>query len=221
MNKVILMGRLTKDPEVRYSQGEQSTAIARYTIAVDRRFKRDGDDQTADFIGCVAFGKAAEFAEKYFKKGTKIAVTGRIQTGSYTNKDGQKVYTTDVVVEDQEFAESKKDGNGQATPAQQGGYAPQQTAPGGYPGAAAMPQQGGYPPQQAAGYPPMQGGYPGAAPMPQQGGYPPQQAGGYPPMQGGYPGAMPQQAQGGYFTPPQADGFMNIPDGIEEELPFN
>jgi len=106
MNKVILMGRLTKDPDVRYSQGDNTMAIARYTIAVDRRFKRD-EGQTADFIGCVAFGKAGEFAEKYFRKGTKIAVTGRIQTGSYTNKEGQKIYTTDVVVEEQEFAESK------------------------------------------------------------------------------------------------------------------
>ena len=107
MNKVILMGRLTRDPDVRYSQGEQSTAVARYTIAVDRRFKRDGDQQTADFINCVAFGRQGEFAEKYFRKGIKIAITGRIQTGSYTNKDGQRVYTTDVVVEEQEFAESK------------------------------------------------------------------------------------------------------------------
>ena len=107
MNKVILMGRLTRDPEIRYSQGEQSTAVARYTIAVDRRFRRDGDQQTADFIGCVAFGRQGEFAEKYFRKGIKIAITGRIQTGSYTNKDGQRVYTTDVVVEEQEFAESK------------------------------------------------------------------------------------------------------------------
>ena len=107
MNKVILMGRLTRDPEVRYSQGEQATAIARYTVAVDRRFRRDGDSQTADFIGCVAFGRQAEFAEKYLRKGTKIALTGRIQTGSYTNKDGNKVYTTEVVVEEQEFAESK------------------------------------------------------------------------------------------------------------------
>lgn len=110
MNKVILMGRLTRDPEVRYSQGEQATAIARYTVAVDRRFRRDGDSQTADFIGCVAFGRQAEFAEKYLRKGTKIALTGRIQTGSYTNRDGQKVYTTDVVVEEQEFAESKTAG---------------------------------------------------------------------------------------------------------------
>ncbi len=107
MNKVILMGRLTRDPEVRYSQGENSMAIARYTIAVDRRVRRDGDQQTADFINCVAFGRSGEFAEKYFHKGIKIAVTGRIQTGSYTNKDGQKVYTTDVIVEEQEFAESK------------------------------------------------------------------------------------------------------------------
>ena len=109
MNKVILMGRLTRDPEIRYSQGENALAIARYTLAVDRRFaKRDGsNEQTADFIGCVAFGKSAEFAEKYLKQGTKIAVTGRIQTGSYTNKDGVKVYTTEVVVEEHEFAESK------------------------------------------------------------------------------------------------------------------
>ena len=106
MNKVILMGRLTRDPEVRYSAGENSLAIARYTLAVDRRFKRDGE-ATADFIGCVAFGRSAEFAEKYFRQGLKVVVSGRIQTGSYTNRDGQKVYTTDVVVEDQEFAESK------------------------------------------------------------------------------------------------------------------
>lgn len=109
MNKVILMGRLTRDPEIRYSQssnGDGQMAIARYTLAVDRRFSRNSD-QTADFIGCVAFGRSAEFAEKYLKQGTKIVATGRIQTGSYTNKDGNKVYTTDVVIEDQEFAESK------------------------------------------------------------------------------------------------------------------
>ena len=145
MNKVILMGRLTRDPEVRYSQGEQATAIARYTLAVDRRFKRDGD-QTADFIGCVAFGKLGEFAEKYLRKGTKVVVTGRIQTGSYTNKDGQKVYTTDVVVEECEFAESKN----------------------------------------AAGD--ISGFTPSDSPSP-------------------------SSAAG--------DGFMNIPDGIDEELPFN
>lgn len=114
MNKVILMGRLTRDPEIRYSQGEQSTAVARYTIAVDRRFRRDGDQQTADFINCVAFGRQGEFAEKYFRKGIKIAITGRIQTGSYTNKDGQRVYTTDVVIEEQEFAESKSASAGNA-----------------------------------------------------------------------------------------------------------
>ncbi|HEX3021759.1 MAG TPA: single-stranded DNA-binding protein [Lachnospiraceae bacterium] len=146
MNKVILMGRLTRDPEVRYSQGEGSLAIARYTIAVDRRFKRDGDQQTADFINCVSFGKTAEFAEKYYRQGTKVLVTGRIQTGSYTNKDGQKVYTTEVVVEEQEFAESK------ASAGDSGSY--QQTA---------RPE-----PSQAVG-----------------------------------------------------DGFMNIPDGIDEELPFS
>ncbi len=147
MNKVILMGRLTRDPEVRYSQGEQATAIARYTVAVDRRFRRDGDSQTADFIGCVAFGRQAEFAEKYLRKGIKIALTGRIQTGSYTNRDGQKVYTTDVVVEEQEFAESKA-----ASAEHTGGFAP-----------ADRPS-----PSNAV-----------------------------------------------------SDGFMNIPDGIDEELPFN
>ena len=109
MNKVILLGRLTRDPEIRYSNGDNAQAVARYTIAVDRRMRRDAQEgaQTADFIGCVAFGKSAEFAERYLKKGTKILVTGRIQTGNYTNREGQKVYTTDVVVEDQEFAESK------------------------------------------------------------------------------------------------------------------
>lgn len=119
MNKVILMGRLTRDPEVRYAQGGNAMAIARYSLAVDRRFKRDGEPD-ADFINCVAFGKSGEFAEKYLKKGTKIAVVGRIQTGSYTNKDGQKVYTTDVVVEEQEFAESKNSvssDNNQSAPA--------------------------------------------------------------------------------------------------------
>lgn len=104
MNKVVLMGRLTSDPEVRFTQ--DNMCIARYTLAVDRKFSKN-DDQKADFIPCVAFGKSGEFAEKYFRKGTKIAVSGRIQTGSYTNKDGQKVYTTDVIIEEQEFAESK------------------------------------------------------------------------------------------------------------------
>ena len=147
MNKVILMGRLTRDPEVRYSQGDNATAVARYTLAVDRRFNRNNDDQTADFINCVAFGKSGEFAEKYLHKGTKIAITGRIQTGSYTNKDGVKVYTTDVVVEDHEFAESKNS----AGSADNSGFAP-----------------AGRPAPAADG-----------------------------------------------------DGFMNIPDGIDEELPFN
>ena len=107
MNKVILMGRLTRDPEVRYSQADNPTAVARYTLAVDRRYKRDGE-QGADFINCVAFGKNGEFAEKYLRQGIKIALVGRIQTGSYTNRDGKKIYTTDVIVEEQEFAESKK-----------------------------------------------------------------------------------------------------------------
>ena len=154
MNKVILMGRLTRDPEVRYSAGNNSMAVARYTLAVDRRFRRDGENN-ADFIGCVAFGTSAEFAEKYLRQGTKIIVTGRIQTGSYTNRDGQKVYTTDVVVEDQEFAESK-----------------------------AAASESGMMRQSAPS--PM-----AASPMP-----------------------SPAQAS-------SADGFMNIPDGIDEELPFN
>ncbi len=104
MNKVILMGRLTKDPDIR---GEGTGLVAKYTLAVDRRFKDSDGNYPTDFISIVTFGKSAEFAEKYFHKGTKVVVTGRIQTGSYTNKDGQKVYTTDVVAEDQEFAESK------------------------------------------------------------------------------------------------------------------
>ena len=154
MNKVILMGRLTKDPEVRYSQGETPMAVARYTLAVDRRQARsNSNEQSADFINCVAFGRAGEFAERYFRKGPKIAITGRIQTGSYTNKDGARVYTTDIVVEEQEFAESKNASSG---------------------------NEGGY------------------------------QAGGY--NGGGYNRPAPSTA---------GDGFMNIPDGIDEELPFN
>ena len=118
MNKVILVGRLTRDPEVRYSQGENATAVARYTVAVDRRFKRDGEP-TADFINCVVFGKSAEFAEKYFRQGLRVAISGRITTGSYTNKDGIKVYTTEVTVEDQEFAESKAESEANKTSNQQ------------------------------------------------------------------------------------------------------
>ena len=140
MNKVILIGRLTKDPETRYSQGQNSTCISRYSLAVDRQFKRDGD-QAADFLNCVAFGKQGEFAEKYLKKGTKIAVTGRLQTGSYTDRDGKKVYTTDVVVESHEFVESKKEGD--------------------------------------------------------------------------------QETQSSPYGSIGTDGFMNIPDGIDEELPFS
>lgn len=173
MNKVILMGRLTRDPEVRYSQGEGAMAIARYTLAVDRRFNRNGDENSADFIGCVAFGRSAEFAERYLHKGTKVVVTGRIQTGSYTNKDGVKVYTTDVVVEDQEFAESK---NSQGN--NDGGY-----AGGGY-NNNGYGNNGGY---NNSGY--NNGGYNNAP-------------------------ARPQPAAAN-------DGFMNIPDGIDEELPFN
>ena len=144
MNKVILVGRLTKDPEVRYSQGENATAVARYTVAVDRRFKRDGEP-TADFIPCVVFGRSAEFAEKYFRQGLRVAISGRITTGSYTNKDGIKVHTTEVTVEEQEFAESKSESEANKTSNQQATSA--------------------------------------------------------------------NASSGG--------GFMNIPDGIEEELPFN
>lgn len=146
MNKVILMGRITRDAEIRYTQGEKSTAIARFSLAVDRRFKRDNDEQNADFISCIAFGKIAEFLEKFGRKGTKFVVEGRIQTGSYSNKDGQKVYTTDVVVENIEFAESKNSsGSGGST---------------------------------------------------------------------NQPAPAPSSSSAG-------DGFMNIPDGIDEELPFN
>ena len=149
MNKVILIGRLTREPDIRYSQGENPLCIARYTLAVDRRFKRNEDSQTADFISCVAFGRQGEFAEKYLHQGTKIGVEGRIQTGSYTNKEGNKVYTTEVVVENNEFVESKAAADGQraSAPAQ----APAEEAP---------------------------------------------------------------------AASPAADGFMNIPEGIESELPF-
>ena len=139
MNKTILMGRLTRDAEVRYSQGEQQTAVARFTLAVDRRYRKEGEEQTADFIGCAAFGKTAEFLEKYGRKGTKFVLEGRIQTGSYTNRDGQRVYTTDVIAENMEFAESRARADS---------------------GASAYPEADG-------------------------------------------------------------DGFMNIPEGIDEELPFN
>ena len=114
MNRAILMGRLTRDPEVRYPSGEKSMAIARYTLAVDRGFKRGGDsnEQTADFIPCIAFDKAGEFAEKYFRQGMRVLISGRIQTGSYTNKEGQKVYTTEVIIDTQEFADSKVENTG-------------------------------------------------------------------------------------------------------------
>ena len=126
MNKVILMGRLTRDPDIRYSQNDSQVSVARFTLAVDRRFKRDSE-QTADFISCVAFGRTAEFFKDYMKQGTKICVEGRIQTGSYTRQDGQKVYTTDVVVENAEFAESKAASGGNNYQQPQGGF--QQTAP--------------------------------------------------------------------------------------------
>nr|DAR82969.1 MAG TPA: Single strand binding protein [Caudoviricetes sp.] len=146
MNKAILMGRLTRDPEVRYSQSDSSMAIARFSLAVDRRYKKQGDETTADFFNCTAFGKQGEFVEKYLKKGTKIVVTGRIQNDNYTNKDGQKVYSVQIMVEEIEFAESKASSQSNA---------------------------------------------------------------------GSDRGAQSQMGA------PDADGFMNIPDGIGSELPFN
>lgn len=146
MNKAILMGRLTRDPEIRYSQTDSNMAIARFSLAVDRRFKKQGDTVTADFFNCTAFGKQAEFVEKYLKQGTKIVVTGRIQNDNYTNKDGQKVYSVQIMVEEIEFAESKA--SAQSNEGSDGGAQPQMGAP-------------------------------------------------------------------------DADGFMNIPDGIGSELPFN
>lgn len=136
MNKVILMGRLTRDPDVRYMQNDEQTCVARYTLAVDRRYRQQGQDQTADFISCVAFGRAGEFVDKYLAKGTKIAIVGRLQTGSYVNKDGQTVYTTDVVIEEQEFAESKQAGE---RPQEQ---APQTVASGRSTQRQAQPQRG-------------------------------------------------------------------------------
>ncbi len=130
MNKVILMGRLTRDPEIRYTQGERQMAIARYSLAVNRSFKREGEPD-ADFINCVAFGRQADFAEKHLKKGIRIVITGRIQTGSYTNRDGVRVYTTDIIVEEQEFAESKaaSERNAAGFSASQQSQAPARPAP--------------------------------------------------------------------------------------------
>lgn len=156
MNKAILMGRLTRNPDIRYTQGEKPVCIARYTLAVDRRFKRDGE-QEADFISCVAFGRQAEFAEKYLQKGTKVVISGRIQTGSYTNREGARIYTTDIVVEEQDFAESKATAAGsnpESRAAAAGSEAPKQKE------------------ETAANQPPLQ------------------------------------------------DGFMTIPEGIEDEPPF-
>lgn len=127
MNRVVLLGRLTRDPEVRYTQGANTLAIARYTLAVDRRFTKEGEP-TADFIPCVVFGKSAEFAEKYFRQGMRVAISGRIQTGSYTNNEGKKVYTTEVVVEEQEFAESKAASNSEPQENKVEQIPPKQTA---------------------------------------------------------------------------------------------
>ncbi len=131
MNRVVLLGRLVRDPDVRYSQGDAPKAVAQWTIAVDRKFKREGEPD-ADFISCKAFGKTAEFAEKYFKQGTKIALEGHIQTGSYTNKDGVKIYTTDIMVEQVEFAESKAPGSSDSGNAGNSRPAPNQAQGGGF-----------------------------------------------------------------------------------------
>ncbi len=175
MNRVVLMGRLTRDPEVRQSQAAEPVTIARYTLAVDRR-RGKGEDgqQSADFISCVAFGKAGEFAGKYLHKGSKICISGRIQTGSYTRQDGTKVYTTDVVVDGQEFAESRQDA-----------------------GRAAMDDQ-------------MAAQYSGQGSS--------QAAGSGQTQLEGKPG---QQDAGGSWQQGALEGFMNIPEGIDEELPFN
>ena len=150
MNKVFLMGRLTRDPEIRYTQGERQMAIARYTLAVDRAGKKKEGELTADFIQCVAFDRSAEFAEKYLHQGTKIAVSGRIQTGSYVNKEGQRVYTTDVIVEEQEFAESKNTAGSASQTTQTQTTATAPTAPEPAPQTAAAPpapaEEGGFVP---------------------------------------------------------------------------
>ena len=170
MNKVILMGRLTRDPELRYSnKGDEQIAIANYTLAVDRGGRHEEGRQNADFIQCTAFRKAAEFAEKYFTQGLRVLITGRIQTGSYTDRDGKKVYTTTVIVDEQEFADSKKDGGGNQ---QQNGQRHGRDGSG-------------------SGYRDQDGRY-----------------------HDGY-GSYDSQKENG-------DGFMNIPDGVENEgLPFN
>lgn len=169
MNKVILMGRLTRDIEVRYSQGENPMAVARYTLAVQRKFKREGEPDE-DFISCVAFGRAAEFAEKYFRQGTKVVITGRIQTGSYTNRDGQKVYTTDIVIEEQEFAESKNASEANSGRQHGDGYQGERSSE-------------------------------------------------------GYQNSQSQQGRGQSYQQQSFstgnDGFMNIPDGVDDELPFH
>ena len=198
MNKVILMGRLTRDPEIRYTQGDNSMCIARYTLAVDRRFNRNAgnDGNNADFIPCVAFGRSGEFAEKYLKKGTKMAITGRIQTGSYTNKDGVKVYTTEVVIEDQEFAESKNASSGGS-----GNYGGNN-----YGGGNSGSYSGGN-----GGYNGGNGGYNGG-----NGSY----GGGNSYNGGSYNSGANQAPAQNAGASDSLDGFMNIPDGIDEELPF-
>ena len=211
MNNVILMGRLTRDPDMKDTTSNNRMAV--FTLAVDRRRNQNGEKE-ADFIRCVAYGKTAETIERYVGKGRQIVVRGRIQTGNYTNKKGDTVYTTDVIVEHLEFADSRS-GTAQQSgqqPAQQQGYAgapAQQNYQQPQNGYNQQPRQGGY--QQ----PQQQGGYSQQAPRPQQGGY--QQ-----PTQNGYnqQPPQPQQPQGGYGYNDLND-FMNLPGGIDEELPFN
>ena len=200
MNKVILMGRLTRDPDIRYSQGENSRPIARYTLAVDRRRTNADGQREADFIGCVAFDRAAEFAERYLHQGTKIAITGRIQTGSYTNRDGQKVYTTDVIVEEQEFAESKS-----ASENRQGG-----SSYGGNNGYRSNNSYGG---SNSGSYSSQNSGYQNS----NAGSY--QQSGS---ANAGIGGDNSQNNRSEGFASEVGEGFMNIPEGVEDEgLPFN
>ena len=171
MNKVIMMGRLTRDPEVRYGQGDQSSTVARFSLAVDRRFRRQGEENQTDFFNCTAFGRQAEFVEKYLKQGTKILLTGRIQNDNYTNREGQKVYSVQIIAEEIEFAESKNASQGSGAGNYGGGYSvPAQSYPSSAPAAA-----------------PFQQPDPASAAVPANG----------------------------------PDGFMNLPDGIDEELPFN
>lgn len=244
MNVTILQGRLTRDPSIRYTQGENALAIARYTLAVDRQRRQDGEQGT-DFIPCVAFGGRAEFAEKYLKQGTKIAIRGHIQTGSYTNRDGNKVYTTEVVVDEHDFCESRNASqgyssasayNGQQNYQNQGNYGNSNQQGTGRPALGTYSDPRAYQNQSA---PAASGSMPSApSPAPESRPMPSAPAPG--PMPSAPVSAPSMGTQNGGFTPNAGrsnntgsqglgyhqdptfgEGFMNIPDGIEEELPFN